>query len=251
MTRTKVFVRRTAALILAAPLVFQTAAAAAAKKPYGGETPQAVVERLNKAGQSKDFSEIAACLAPEDRNELAVGLLLGAGMMIGFMQMGGDMMQGMAEGMAEGMSGQEMTAEQKKEMEKGKKEAEAKAADLQKRYDTILGKHKLAEKMEEGPGAASGEGDAALRELFKGVDTVALVSDLGALMTELGESADDGKISEQFEKQAVTDYTIEGDRATAKSGSETVEFVKVDGRWYVKAPEKKEEPGVVGQDSGS
>lgn len=243
MSRKTLAARRIAALALAAPLAFQTAAIAAAKKPYGGETPQAVVERMNAAGQSKDFSEIAACLAPDDRNELALGLMLGAGMMIGFMQMGGDMMEGMAEGMAEGMTGQELTAEQKKDIEKGKKEAAAKAAGLQKRYDEILGKHKLAEKMEGGPAPGGAEGGAAIRELFKEVDTVALVSDLGALMTELGESADEGKISEQFEKQAVTDYKIEGDRATAKSGSETVEFVKVDGRWYVKAPEKKEGAG--------
>jgi hypothetical protein len=40
----------------------------------------------------------------------------------------------------------------------------------------------------------------------------------------------------------VTDYKIQGDRATAKAGKETVDFVKVGGRWFMKAPEKKGEP---------
>ena len=39
----------------------------------------------------------------------------------------------------------------------------------------------------------------------------------------------------------VTDYEIQGDRATAKAGDETVEFVKVDGRWYF-APSKNKAP---------
>jgi hypothetical protein len=30
----------------------------------------------------------------------------------------------------------------------------------------------------------------------------------------------------------VSGYEIHGDRATAKAGEETIEFVKVDGRWY-------------------
>src|SRR5262245_55699861 len=41
------------------------AAAAATHGPDGGESPQAVVERMKKAGETKNFSEAVACLSPK------------------------------------------------------------------------------------------------------------------------------------------------------------------------------------------
>ena len=42
----------------------------------GAESPQAVVERLRAAAESNDLAEIAACLAPEDRENVTVGMIL-------------------------------------------------------------------------------------------------------------------------------------------------------------------------------
>ena len=39
-----------------------------------------------------------------------------------------------------------------------------------------------------------------------------------------------------FSFSTVTDYKMEGDVATAKAGSETLEFERVQGRWYIKPP---------------
>jgi len=45
----------------------------------------------------------------------------------------------------------------------------------------------------------------------------------------------------------VTDYRIDGDRATARAGEETLEMIRVDGRWYF-APQPEPETGIEGED---
>ena len=82
------------------------------------------------------------------------------------------------------------------------------------------------------------------RELLKGVDDIALLRDLMALFKDLGEES--GKQDEAVDiPKNVTDYKIDGDQATARSGDEVIAFVKVDGRLDFK-PEAKEnaEPAV-------
>jgi len=147
------------------------------------------------------------------------------------MEMGGDM----AEGVAAGMAGEDLTAEQKAEMAKQKAELAAKAADVAKRYDAILAKHGLKEKLGDGApeppeGMAPG---AAARQLLAGVDDVVLRRDLVAMLEQLGEGGPQpGNFT--MTRGEITDLEVEGDRATARSGEETVELVKIDGRWYFK-----------------
>jgi hypothetical protein len=216
--------------------------AAAAATPNGAESPQALVARLNAGAKAGDFGEIAACMMPEDRAEMAVGLLAGAGMMVAFMGMGGEMAGNMAEGMAEAMGGGEMTKEQKAEAEKAKKQAADQVAAMKGRYEGILKKHGLDKKLEGDGMPEPKEGEApgvAARRLLEGVDEVALLRDLMGFMEQMGKEGEEGA-KEAFETpKEVRDYKIEGDRATAKSGDETLEFAKVDGRWYLKAPQKK------------
>lgn len=227
-------------LVLAGPPL-----AAGAKVQAGAESPEALVARIEKAAEKGDVPEIAACLAPEDRAEMALGLVLGAGMMIGFMGMGGDMGAAMAEGMGEAMTGEEASAEDKAKLEKGKQEVAKKAADLQQRYDKILDKHGLAEKMkDDSPLAGGAEDPAALTKLMAGVDDIGLISDLWALFRELGDEKSVSKSGPLADGGKITDLEVQGDHATAKAGDETVELVKIDGRWYAKAPKKK------GQDGG-
>lgn len=238
-----------AAALLAAPLL--GAQAPAAGEPPGAATPQALVERLNAATEAEDLGEIANCLAPDDRAELVLGMVAATGMMVAFMQMGSDlalgMAEGMAEGLAEGLGGEELSPEQKAEMEAemeaGRQEAAAKAAALEKRYTAAIEKHGLGRLLsEEGPGIELGEDGEELKRLLAGVDQGALLEELMALLTELG---DDGPIEIDSSEgdgpldlpETVTDLTVEGDdRAIARAGDETLELVRIDGRWYVKAP---------------
>jgi hypothetical protein len=215
----------------------------AAQKPYGGETPQAVVARLRAAADGKDMGEVMACLAPDARREMAMMMTAGVGMMVAFAGMGSEMAGGMAEGMAEGLSGEEMTAEQKAELEKGKREVEEKTAGLVKRYEAILEKHRITEAMnDDTPVPDEPEARrAALAKALANTDEIALITDLMAMMGELG--GEEGMKSSPVDLgPEVTDYEIEGDRATAKAGDEVVRFVKVDGRWYVEPEEQSAPP---------
>lgn len=232
--------RRSAACVAVAALltvaVVLPRAVAAAQAP-GAESPQALVARLNAAAAKSDFAELAACIAPDERAEMALVMTVMGGVVIAFMGMGGEMATGMAEGLSEGLTGQEMTAEQKAEMEKGKAELGKKSAEMQQRFEAILKKYGLQDKLEgaeaSGLMADGGPAPGKARELLKGVDDVALLRDMMALFKELGDET--GKESEPLHvPKDVRDYRIEGASAFAKSGDETVAFVKVDGRWYLK-----------------
>lgn len=211
---------------------------AAAKIEPGAATPEALVVRLEKSYADGDLVETLSCLHPDDRAEMALGLVLGVGMMVSFMSMSGELAMGMAEGMAEGLSGEELDANEKAKAEAGKKELEEKGAALQKRYEAILEKHGLDEKMK-GDGPGLNHDPQASTELLKGIDTLGLSAELLGLMKEVGEdknlekggplAAANGKIS---------DLKVTGDRGTLRAGTETIEIVKVEGRWYFRAPQK-------------
>lgn len=229
-------------------LVAALGAPLAAAEPPGAATPQALVARMQAAAGKNDFGELMACLAPDDRREMAIGMVAGVSMMVAFMGMAGDMAGGMAEGMTEGMTGEPMKAEDKAKVEKGKKEVEEKAAAMQKKLDAVLKKHGVQAMMEDStPLPAEGpERSKALAAIFEKTDDIALTRDLMSLLEELGKA--EGKAEKPESPvdvpMTVTDYKISGDSATAKSGEETIDFVRVDGRWYFKAPAKgKPMPG--------
>lgn len=223
--------------LLISALLAPTASAAKGRE-LGAATPEALVARLEAAYESGDLVETAACLAPDDRAEITVGILLGSSMMVAFMGMGGEMASGMAEGMAEGPKDQPLSQKEKAKLEKSKKEMEKKAKAFEQRYEAILKKHGLAERMSQGPGAATGEKGAAA--LLAGVDELALLEDLMAFMKELGEGekiSKSGPLADSGGK--ITDLKVKGDRGTAKAGAEIFQLEKIDGRWYFRAPQKK------------
>jgi hypothetical protein len=217
------------ALLLTLPL------AAAVAEPPGADSPQALVARLEAAAESGGLAEMMACVAPAARREMAMVMVAGVGMMVAFMSMGGAMGAEMVEGLAEGITGEELPAEDRAQLDAGRQEVEAKAAELMQRYEGILERHGVAAMMAdetpmpEDPAARSAE----LERLFAKTDDVALLTDLLGLMEELGEPGTGGPKSPVRLPGAVTDYRIDGDRATAQAGEETVHFVRVDGRWYV------------------
>lgn len=197
-------------------------------KPPGADTPEALLARLEAGFEAEDFGEIAACLAPEERAEMALGLLLAGGMMAAFAQMGGEMAGDMAEALGD---------EDEAVIEAKKQEAAAEAKKIADRFEKILADHKLDEVMESdamsggGPGGDDEE-QVSPAELLKDVDQVALVRDIMSLLSEMGE----GDVSEQAQDQlgGIVLESVEGDHATARRGDETVDLVKIDGRWFLK-----------------
>jgi hypothetical protein len=230
----------------------------AAKQPYGGATPQELVERMQAAAEAGDFGEIMACMAPEDRKAMG-GIMVSMGvMMVGFSQMAVDMGGAMADGLGEAFAGEEgMDPEEKARMEAEMAEARAEADAMMARLREVLEPHGLAGMLDEGfePGSAE---DQALEEALENADMIALTEDMMGLLAEMddGEGGEDGEdggmmggdpaeeAAPDWASQEVTDFRIDGDTATAQAGDETLEMIRVDGRWYF-APEMEMEDGMM------
>lgn len=223
----------------------------AAEQPYGGATPQELVARMQAAAESGDFGEMMACMAPEDRKAMG-GIMVSMGvMMVGFSQMAVDMGGAMAEGMGEAFAGEEgMDPEEKARMDAEMAEAQAQADAMMTRLREVLEPHGLAGMLDEGlePGS---EQDQALDEALENADMIALTEDMMALLAEMDDGEEGGgmmggdpseEAAPDWASQEVTDYRIEGDTATAQAGDETLEMIRVDGRWYF-APEMQMEGG--------
>jgi hypothetical protein len=251
MTHSCRIARRISRFVAAALAVWLATApalsAAQRRQPLGADSPQEVVARLEAAAQANDLPGIAACLTENDRVEITTAMLLASTMMVAFAQMGSSMAEDMAAAMGEsGDPQQPPTAEEKRlqaENEKKKKETEAQIKKMEDKYRKILEKHKLPDFFAEDPGTEAGPEKAA--QQLKKVDQIALLEDLMAFLTELDpKEADAAKKESPVELPGkVTDYKVGATTATAKAGNETLEFVKEKGRWFLKAPEKKEEPG--------
>lgn len=220
--------RRHPLTVFIALLLVALPAAAEVAKPYGGETPQALVERLKAAAAAEDMAGVAACMAPDDRAALALTMTAVTGMVIAFAGMGSDM----AGGMAEAMGDEEMSEEDKKEMEEQKAAAAAETEKLEQRFQEIMERYGIDDPMAEGGSEAMEDSEPS--EMLAGVDQVGLIADLMALLESLpGDGEDGGTEPMDIPEGELQGLEIDGDRATARLGDDDVEFVRVDGRWYV------------------
>ncbi len=241
-----------AALALLAALAV-VAPPAQAGTVLGGETPQAVFARLVKAADKGDFGEMVACMEPESRADATMGILMGATMMVAFMDMGSGMAGAMAEGVSEA-TGEEMKPEDKAKLAKQKEQAAAKIKEAKDSLSKILKKYGLPDLMDPNTPAPK-EGSA--KEMLAKVDQPALAADLTRFLDQFGDKGEKGEQGGKGEpKEAAgkaqmpheaTDYVITGDHATAKAGGETMEFVKIDGRWFIKEPKKAPEQEQTGK----
>jgi hypothetical protein len=226
--------------------------AAAAPPPpaptvLGGDTPQAVVERITKASETKDFGEMVACLEPRARVEMSMALLAATTMMVAFMGMGAEMATGAVEATAEGMSGKKMKPSEKAKLDKAKKEAAAKMAKMKTNLAVIFKKHGLPNFLDEKAAAGLPEEKDAAMEMLGALDHPALVKDLMKFMEAFGDKKKEGAEGPSAPEAPVPiaagvivkDYKVKKDKATAKAGKEKLEFVRVGDRWFLKVPEKK------------
>lgn len=223
-----------------------------ASQPYGGATPEELVARMRAAAEAGDMGELMACMAPEDRKAMGGAMLMMAVMMVGFSQMGVEMGGAMAEGMAESFGG-EMSAEDRAELEAEKAKAAAAADELNAKLRAVLEQHGLEGMLDEDFAPGSPE-DQAIDAALDQADMIALTESMMGLLQELqaaeGGEDEGGMMSGPLDggspdwmEMEVTDYTIDGDRATAKAGDETLEMIRVDGRWYFAPQPEATEPG--------
>lgn len=207
-----------------AALVFGVLAAAPqarqnAPSVYGGDSPQAVVAALQKAIAGDDFKATLPYISPDSRRALADDAIGGLLIVIAFTNPD-DAMPGKKP-----LPPAELAA---------KRKGYRAVVDLARQtlephgLDGIVGKPALAPETQKAVAAALAR-----------TDTVVLMGSLVDAMEKIGpllgmKNDDDPRIP--FRIGAVTDYRVAGDAASAKSEGESLEFVRIDGRWYFAPP---------------
>lgn len=203
----------------------------AAATELGAATPQELVARVTRAAEARDFAELAACLAPEDRAAMSLMLVAGAGMMVAFSQMGAGLAEGMAEGMAEAFGAEVEAAEESAEAAAARAAEAERLAGLTARYEELLERHGIAKLMEEDP-EPQATGPEAAAQLLASVDQVALIADLMRFMGEVfPEAVEEEPVTVPVGE--LTDLVIDGDTARGRIGDKEGGFVRVDGRWFL------------------
>jgi hypothetical protein len=188
--------------------------------PYGAESPQAVVAALERAKADGDPAATVAVISPRGRRELARESVTGVLMVLRFSDPD-DQPPGSPP-----LAAAERDVKRRQYQE---------TVDLARQ---ALDPHGLGELIGRAP--LSDEVAKALGSRLDRADTVSLLAGVLPLLGQLGNvlDLDDGDASPPFtiDLGPVSGYQVEGDRATAKAASETVEFERIDGRWYLAPP---------------
>jgi hypothetical protein len=195
------------------------AASAGAQVPAGAESPQAVVAAVQKATTADDFGMVVAYIAPQARRELASDGLTGLLMALAFSDPD-DAMPG-------------STPLPKAELEKKRKDYKAAVALATRTLSThgitgVIGKPVMAEATR-----------ASINAALDTADTVAFMRDMVATLDAIGPMLGMTKSDKPrvpFALGKVSDYKIVGDTATARADTEVLDFVRIDGRWYLTPP---------------
>jgi|JI10StandDraft_1071094.scaffolds.fasta_scaffold634841_1 hypothetical protein len=206
-------------------------AAAGEKKLPGAETPEALVERMKAGAIKEDFAEIAACLTPKNRTEMAMAMYMGATMMVAFADMGVEMGGAMAEGLS-GMAG-EASAEAKQKAEEQKAKAKEEVGKLKTAYNSLVTKYGLPAMPKEGEPEKPEPTQEEIEKLFANIDQGAFLNDALAVMKAMPGEHKDESGPVKVPEGGLENLKIEGDRATGTVGSDPFTFVRIDGRWYV------------------
>jgi len=207
------------------------AAAAGEKKLPGAETPEALVERMKSGAAKEDFAEIAACLTPKNRAEMAMAMYMGATMMVAFADMGVEMGGAMAEGLS-GMAG-EQSAEAKQKAEEQKAKAKEEVGKLKTAYNNLVTKYGLPAMPKEGEPEKPEPTQEEIEKLFASIDQGAFVNDALAVMKAMPGEHQDESGPVKIPEGGLENLKIEGDQATGTVGGDPFTFVRIDGRWYV------------------
>ena len=171
----------------------------------GGDSPQAVFKAAQAAGAKKDFSALAALVAPTEHAMLAFSTNMAVGMLVEFY-----------EG--------EKAAELKKKYEK-----------IQKKYGVKMGDEDEDEKLHITNETPQEVIDAHIRnraqKLYVHVDAVKYVPDLMGIVINMPEMAEQSF----FPQEALSGLKIQGDLATGKAGEKSISFIREGDRWYLTA----------------
>lgn len=222
------------ALLLAVPAV----------SAEGGSSPEEVYQRLRTAFVEKEFSEVVLCIEPEKRPLFSLTLYIGASMFVALAasmgevmaEVTGEMAVGLGEGLVEGLGG-EISEQERAQMEEQaasfKAQAKATTDNLEAQLQAVLDEHGLGHLTDENTEFDNSGGFTAIaNEIFGDIDHGAFAGDLLRILNQTGEGKIDGFTS-KYPDTDLTDVVVTGRRATGKAGEKEIEFVEVDGRWYL------------------
>jgi hypothetical protein len=208
--------------LVAATLLLALAGAAPlaqVAKQSGAASPQEAVAALQKATAAGDMLQALPVISPGGLKQIANEGVTGLLMVLAFSNPD-DAMPGSPK-----PSNTELAAKRKQY-----KQAVDLATQTVKPYglDALFGKPVLADDTQKSLNAALDKADNA-----------ALITSLYASLTKLAPllGMKQQPKPEPFIKSGnVTDYKINGDKATARNNAETMNFVRIAGRWYIEAP---------------
>lgn len=188
---------------------------------YGAESPQAVMAAMEKAIAADDFPAVISLITPSRRKELAEDAVTGLIVALNFM-------------------------DPDKPAAGGTPVPESERAAKRKSYRAAVD---VARETLRPHGLDGLIGQAPLTPFSKDIfelaltrtDTVVLMRSLYAALDRIGgllgmDRSDEKKLLMTF--GTVTDFEITGDTATAKSDADTIEFERLQGRWYLKRPDR-------------
>jgi hypothetical protein len=218
-------VRRLPAIVFLALTTLLAAGAgplAQVAKPYGAASPQDAVAVLKKAGAANDMMQAMPVISPRGLKEIANEGVTGTLMVLAFSDPD-DAMPG-------------STKPSPKELETKRKNYRtamdlARAALKPYGLDAMIGKPVLAEDTQK-----------AIDTALDKADKVVLITSLFGALTKMGPllgMKQDPKPEMPVKLGDVTGYKVSGDTATAQNGAETLQFVRIDGRWFIEPPAAK------------
>jgi len=188
-------------------------------KPSGAATPQEAVSVIKKAAAADDFLLALPVISPAGLKTIANEGVTGVLMVLAFSDPD-DTMPG-----APKPPKAELDAQRKKYNEAL---TLAKAVLKPHGLDTMIGKPVLAPEVQNTINAALDKADNA-----------ALITSLFGAMVKMGAllGMKDAPSPQPLGNiGTVTGYKINGDKATAQNGAETMDFVRISGRWYIEPP---------------
>ncbi len=167
----------------------------------GGDSPQDVFRRAKAAARENNLRAFFRVISPDARALMGFTMVMGANIGISM----------------------------KTAMQGGDEHA------AQKELDALLQKHGVKEFPTDAQALNQDNEEAvaaAAREMFDGVDVIAVIEDIQVLMAKLGFEGGSSKLTTSVEGE-LENLKIEGNHATASVGGKPGAFVKVDGRWYL------------------
>ncbi|HGY90314.1 MAG TPA: hypothetical protein ENK43_03975 [Planctomycetes bacterium] len=175
----------------------------------GGASPQAVVDGIKKAAAENDIGGVVSCFVPEDRPLMSFGMLMVGDMVVGMMELS----------------------------------QEEEAGQFRTQLSAILKRHGLPDLQDQeemsklvNNSMAPEDSSALARKLVGDIDHAAFCKDMQGFLDSIPNG--DGSTHEftldvDEKKLRLSHLVVDGTRARGKLGDQDVEFVKIDGGWFL------------------